>query len=190
MESVIISYVNKALSEKPDFLAHTRRVVDYSKIIATTENVDMDILVMSAWLHDICWYNQEINSDTLKNHAQESAIQAREILEKINMSDKVIANVSETIAAHEQLPDKPTIEMRILFEADHLDRLGAIGISRIFSTVGVKVGLELINKNILPQMETWFTTRKGFDLAREKIHFLNMFADNYNKEIMDSQKGR
>ena len=37
-------------------------------------------------------------------------------------------------------------------------------------------------------METWFTTKKGFDLAREKIHFLNMFADNYNKEIMDSQK--
>ena len=96
--------------------------------------------------------------------------------------------LSSTIVAHEQLPDNPSIEMRILFEADHLDRLGAIGISRIFSTWGVKTGLEIINKNILPQMETWFTTRKGFDLAREKIHFLNMFADNYNKEIIDSKR--
>lgn len=188
MESVIISYVTKALSEKPDILAHTRRVVDYSKIIATTENVDMDILVMSAWLHDICWYDRDMNLDTLKNHAQESSIMAKDILEKINMSDKVIDKVSSTIAGHEQLPENPTIEMRILSEADHLDHIGAIGISRIFSTWGVKTGLEIINKRILPQMETWFTTKKGFDLAREKIHFLNMFADNYNKEIMDSKR--
>ncbi|MBW6462271.1 MAG: HD domain-containing protein [DPANN group archaeon] len=184
MESVIKSYVINAFSKKPDFLDHTRRIAGYSKIIGATEKVDMDVLMMSAWLHDIYWSNHELNTDTLKNHAQESAIIAKDILGKINMSDKVIDKVSGTIAAHEQLPDNPTIEMRILFEADHIDRLGAIGISRIFSIWGVKAGLELINKNILPQMETWFATKKGFDLAHEKIHFLNMFADYYNTEII------
>ncbi|NOQ55593.1 MAG: HD domain-containing protein [Nanohaloarchaea archaeon] len=188
MESVIASYVTNALAEQPDILAHTNRVVNYCKIIGKTEKVNMDILMMSAWLHDICWSNQEINPETIKTHAQESSIMAKEILEKINMSDNVVEKVSSAIASHEQLNENPSNEMRILFEADHLDRLGAIGISRIFSTYGVKAGLEIINKRILPFMETWFVTKKGFDLAREKIHFLNMFADNYNDELIRVQK--
>ncbi len=37
-------------------------------------------------------------------------------------------------------------------------------------------------------MENWFSTKKGFKLAREKIHFLNVFVDNYNKEIIEVKK--
>ncbi len=189
MESLLADYVRKALSEKPDILAHTSRVVGYCKAIGRTEDVDMDILISSAWLHDICWSRLMMSPENLAIHAEESAKVAKDVLNKINMSDRVTEKIVTAISVHESLPENPSIEARILFEADHLDLIGAVGISKIFSSLSIKDGLDIINTKILPSMDEWFTTKKGFELAREKIHFLNLFADNYNKEIVEANKG-
>ncbi len=188
MESLISGYVKTALSEKPDILAHTLRVVRYCKAIGRTEDADMDILLSSAWLHDICWSKLDMSPENLAVYAEESAKAARDALNKINMSDRVTEKIVSAISVHESLPDSPSIEARILFEADNLDRIGAVGISKIFSSCGIKGGLDIINTKILPSMEKWFTTRKGFELAKEKINFLNLFVDNYNKEIIEANK--
>ncbi|MCK4808575.1 MAG: HD domain-containing protein [Candidatus Aenigmarchaeota archaeon] len=189
MESLISDYVKKALSKKPDILTHTLRVVGYCKAIGRTEDADMDILISSAWLHDICWSKLDMSPENLAVHAEESAKLAKDVLNKMNMSDRMAEKIVSAISVHESLPDSPSIEAKILFEADHLDRIGAVGISKIFSSWGIKGGLDIINTKILPSMEEWFTTRKGFELAKEKIIFLNLFVDNYNKEIIEANKG-
>ncbi|MCK5373250.1 MAG: HD domain-containing protein [Candidatus Aenigmarchaeota archaeon] len=188
MESLISDYVKKALSKKPDILAHTLRVVGYCKAIGRTEDADMDILISSAWLHDICWSKLDMSPENLAVHAEESAKLAKDVLNKMNMSDRMAEKIVSAISVHESLPDSPSIEAKILFEADHLDLIGAVGISKIFSSCSIKDSLDIINTKILPSMEKWFTTRKGFELAKEKINFLNLFVDNYNKEIIEANK--
>ncbi|MEA3229929.1 MAG: HD domain-containing protein [archaeon] len=189
MESLISGYVEKALSQKPETFAHTKRVVNYCKIIAKTEEADMNILITAAWLHDICWSGLDITSKNIEAHPQKSAELARKILTKINISDRIIQKIISAIANHELRQENPEIEQKILFEADHLDRIGAIGISRLFSSWGITDSLKTINTKILPDMHSWFSTKKGIEFAKGKMEFLNLFVDNYNTETLNSARG-
>ena len=116
---------------------HVLRVLANAQHIGATEDANMDILRTAVLLHDIARANQY---RTGKDHAAEGARLAREILEEAGQPDAFIEAVCHAIAAHRFRVNNPpkTLEAKILYDADKLDSIGAVGIARAFAFGGYK----------------------------------------------------
>ena len=110
---------------------HILRVYHMAERLAKEENVDLEILRAAALLHDAV--GGAPNSATRGSHHLISAEFAGEVLTQEGWSEERIATVQHCIRAHRYRSDgeaPQTIEARILFDADKLDVLGAIGAAR------------------------------------------------------------
>jgi len=117
---------------------HVMRVYNLCLNLAKGERVDRGILAAATLLHDIGG-DKELSDKTGKtDHAIESAKMAGPILNKLGYSGDKILKIQECIISHRYKTDnKPkSIEAKLLFDADKLDALGAIGIARSFVWVG------------------------------------------------------
>lgn len=127
--------VEKELSQADHDIDHTMRVYNLSLKLAKDKNADLDVLKAAALLHDIARAREDKGEG---DHALLGAEMAIPLLQKIGFSEDKIQKVQECIASHryrgEQEPK--SIEAKILFDADKLDSLGAIGIARAFAWVG------------------------------------------------------
>jgi uncharacterized protein len=117
---------------------HVYRVRRLALRIAEGEDVDLGVIEIAALLHDI-GSGKERNDDTGKvDHAVESALLAGPFLEEIGLSRDEVSHVVECIVAHryrsENRPE--TLEAKIVFDADKLETVGAIGIARAFAWIG------------------------------------------------------
>ncbi len=184
---------------------HTERVYRLCLTISQTEkNVDLDILRAAAILHDIARKKQEELNDTIC-HAKEGAKMAKEILSKTEFPKEKINAVSDSIEAHRYSKGiKPTtIEAQILQDADRLEALGAITISRIFSYNGkrnIKVydpkifskkdyvdeqnstAINHFYEKILKITPETFKTEKARELAKSRYSFVKEFLERFIKE--------
>jgi uncharacterized protein len=122
---------------------HTLRVCRLCESIGTAEGVDMDVLLVAAYLHDIGRWRQDQSNGALC-HAQEGARMAEPILKKLPFSEGQRLNILHCIESHRfrsgQTPVTP--EARVLFDADKLDAIGAVGVARAFLFAG-EVGARL-----------------------------------------------
>jgi uncharacterized protein len=132
---------------------HTLRVYNLClKLAQGLKGVDLEILYLAALLHDI-GYPKQLKDKTGKVcHAQESAKMAQKILKDFKYPQEKIDKVVHCILAHRyrnQTGVKPeTKEAKILFDADKLDALGAIGIARAYIWIG-KNNAEIYNNMLL-----------------------------------------
>jgi len=112
---------------------HILRVLANAKQIAEAENVDWDVLRTAVLLHDIARADQ---NKTGIEHAAEGARRARTIL--ADETPSFVDAVSDAIASHRFRIEKPpqSIEAKILYDADKLDAIGAVGIARVFAFAG------------------------------------------------------
>jgi len=112
---------------------HIKRVLALAERIACAEGADLSIVRTAALLHD--WGRAEAELQGV-DHAAEAAARAREFL-SAQPADWVDA-VAHAIAAHRfrTEPEPGTLEARVLFDADKLDAIGAIGIARAFAYGG------------------------------------------------------
>ncbi len=113
---------------------HVLRVLCLAERIGSVEGADMDILRTAVLLHDI-GRPEEIREGVC--HAQVGAAKARQILAGWP-SDRVGA-VADAIATHRFRNDAApqTLEARILYDADKLDCIGAIGVARAYTIGGL-----------------------------------------------------
>lgn len=120
------------LADGHDF-DHTCRVVNHAlKLCAQIPEADCNIVHLAALLHDVA-RPQEFQSQGVIDHAVAGAEIARDFL--LEHSSPAIADrVAQAIAEHRfRSGSKPsTIEAMILYDADKLDSLGAVGIARAF----------------------------------------------------------
>lgn len=110
---------------------HIMRVYSMAERLGTEMGADMEILRAAALLHDAA--GSAPNSATRKTHHLVSSEFAREVLSKEGWPEERIAAVQHCIRAHRYRSDgeaPQTVEARILFDADKLDVLGAIGVAR------------------------------------------------------------
>jgi uncharacterized protein len=116
---------------------HTERVLNMAQKIAVLENADIDVVRYAAVLHDICRYEEDI-SKGLVHHEELGAEAAKKILKEKGIDDAVIEKVCACIRTHRfRRGNKPvSIEAKVLFDADKLDGIGAIGIGRAFVFAG------------------------------------------------------
>ena len=114
---------------------HIVRVLALSERIATSEGADLSIVCAAALLHD--WGRAEAQA-LGRNHAAEAAERAERYLKCRGASDQEVAAVCHAILAHRfrAAPAPETLEAQVLFDADKLDAIGALGVARAFAYGG------------------------------------------------------
>ncbi len=131
--------VEKELSSSAHDLDHTFRVLQNAKLIARRmKGVDLEVLELSALLHDIARMKEDEDRTGSIDHALLGAEMAANILRGFNYPEGKIEVVTDSIRSHRFRADREPkyIEGRILLDADKLDAIGAIGIARAYMIAG------------------------------------------------------
>ena len=119
---------------------HIERVWKLSKKIAETENCNLEVVELSALLHDIADPKFHAGNETL-------ALQiSQDFLQNQNVSNAIIEQVlfiiqNISFKNRGEAPKDLPIELKIVQDADRLDAMGAIGIARTFNFGGFKNNL-------------------------------------------------
>jgi uncharacterized protein len=102
---------------------HIMRVYRWAIRLQAKLGGDLDIIVLSALLHDVGW-------EEGRPHEEVSAEIAVEYLDSIGVDPEKIKRVGEIIMKHEDkdTTDDLSIECRIVMDADLLDEIGAVEI--------------------------------------------------------------
>ncbi len=114
---------------------HILRVLTLAERIAWAEGADVELVRTAALLHD--WGRGEAVEQQL-DHAQVASSRARRWLTARDYPPAKINAVTHAIAAHRfrTEPAPATLEAQVLFDADKLDAIGAIGVARAFAYGG------------------------------------------------------
>jgi len=183
---------------------HVERVYGLCIRIGKKEGVDLEILKMAALLHDI-GRDDEIRSGGTVCHAERGALLARQILERLGVSQEKIDKVIHCIETHRFRGTKApkTLEAKIIFDADKLDSIGAVGIGRAFLFAG-EVGARLHNKDVeiretdaygredtafrefslkLKDVKDKMLTKEGMRLAQDRHQFVVSFFERLDDEV-------
>ncbi len=128
-------------------MEHVLRVYSLSLKLAENEDIDLDVLKAAALLHDIARVKEDQDNSGKIDHAILGAEMAEKILRELNYDQNKIEAIKHCIRAHRfRGSEKPkTLEAKILFDADKLDAIGAIGIARCFMLAG-KYGERIYSK--------------------------------------------
>jgi uncharacterized protein len=129
---------------------HILRVLALAERIALAEVADMEIVRAAALLHDV----GRAEAKTIgQDHAVFAAARAREIL--ADQPAERVAAVTEAILAHRfrSGPPPESLEGRVLFDADKLDAIGAIGVARAFAYGA------LVNRRLWAQVDDDYLAR-------------------------------
>jgi uncharacterized protein len=200
-EEVVKHFVNAKRSHDWE---HTQRVHNLCVRIGTKENADLEIVKYAAVLHDIGRNHQDISNGEIC-HAEKGAMVARNLLEKYDVDLEKIEKIVHCVESHrfrgKIIPQ--SIEAKVLFDADKLDSIGAIGIGRAFLFAG-EVGAKLHNKDVdientkpytqedtayrefrvkLSKIKDRMLTTEGKKIAERRHQFMINFFDRLNKEV-------
>ena len=123
-------------------MKHVMRVYKLClRISKKFKDVDMEVLRTATLLHDIGGPKEVKDKSGKTCHAKESAKMAQKILKDFGYSKEEINKITHCILSHRfraGLEKPKTKEAKILYDADRLDILGAIGIARTFIWIGDK----------------------------------------------------
>ena len=182
---------------------HTQRVFQLCRHIGAAEGVDMEVLLSAACLHDIGRVYQDA-TDGKVCHAEKGVELARPLIEPLPIAEDRKANILHCIHAHRfrKPPIPGTAEARVLFDADKLDAIGAVGVARAFQFAG-EVGARLHNPNVdvkdtrpytcedtgfrefkvkLSKIKDRMLTREGARMANSRHTFMAAFFDRLQAE--------
>ena len=184
---------------------HIERVWKLSKKIAETENCNLEVVELSALLHDIADPKFHAGNETLALKI------SQDFLENQNVSNAIIEQVlfiiqNISFKNRGEAPKDLPIELKIVQDADRLDAMGAIGIARTFNFGGFKNNL-MYHPEIPPKLnmtkedykknegttinhfyekllllKDLMNTEKGKELAQERHDFMQKFLDEFYKE--------
>lgn len=182
---------------------HTERVHTLCLRIGRKEKADLGVLALASLLHDI-GREAEDRAHGRVCHARIGAALAKTILERQGCDRATARAVVACIRTHRfRRGGAPrSLEARILFDADKLDSIGAVGIGRAFLFAG-EVGARLHDKNVdvartkpytredtayreylvkLRRVRDRMTTREGRRLAAGRHRFMAAYFARLNKE--------
>jgi uncharacterized protein len=130
--------VEKELSCSAHSIDHIMRVYNLCLRFAENENVDLEVLKAAALLHDIARAKEDNDNSGNTDHAVLSSQMSAPILQNLGFPEEKIKHIQDCILSHRYRTgfEPKTKEAQILFDADKLDTVGAIGIARSFVWVG------------------------------------------------------
>ncbi len=182
---------------------HTLRVHRLCRRIGPAEQADMLVLEAAAYLHDIGRPRQDQASGKVC-HAAVGARLAARLLAPLPLDEARRANIVHCVRTHRFRDDQApaTTEARILFDADKLDAIGAVGVARAYLFAG-ELGARLHNEEIEPhaalpysrddtghrefvvklsRIKDRMITATGRRMARERHRFMVAFYERFLEE--------
>jgi uncharacterized protein len=182
---------------------HTLRVYNLCDHIGKAEGADRVVVRIAAYLHDIARGRQDSTNGRIC-HAQEGARLARFFLETLPLKPDQADNIVHCIESHRYRGRVPpqTLEAKVVFDADKLDAIGAIGIARAYLFAG-EVGARLHAPDIdvnearpytrndtgyreyivkLGKIKQRILTTEGRRLAERRHHFMEQFFNRFLDE--------
>lgn len=131
--------VEQELSCSAHDLEHVGRVESLAiRIAEGYHEVNLPILRLSALLHDIARVKEDQDSSGQTDHALLGGEMAEAILHELKCDNEAIAHIKHCVISHRYrgTTAPQTLEAKILFDADKLDVIGAIGIVRSYVITG------------------------------------------------------
>ncbi|MFA6569273.1 MAG: HD domain-containing protein [Victivallales bacterium] len=186
--------------------AHTWRVLHNARIIASGEkNADIQVVEAAAILHDIA-RPEELKSKGKLCHAVIGSEIAEKFLRKCGFRNgEFIKKVCNCVKTHRYRGGhRPfRIEEKIVYDADKLDSIGAVGVGRAFHFAG-RIGAKLHNTEKealgsksyssedsayreylvkLRHIHGKMLTRTGRRIAKQRSDFMHKFFRQLNIEV-------
>ena len=183
---------------------HTLRVHNLARHIAEAEGARLEIVEAAAYLHDMGRTSQD-RAHGKVCHAEIGAELAARHLKTYDLPADITSNIVHCILTHryrnQHIPE--TLEARVLFDADKLDSIGAVGIARAYLFAG-EIGACLHNPAVAPEDSQSYTrddtgyrefmvklrhvkdhmlTSEGRRLALERHHFMEEFFARFIREF-------
>ncbi len=167
-------------------LDHLLRVTKNALEIPKREAIDVDyfVLISACLLHDV-----DSPYDRKREHVELSARKAEKIMNELKFPKEKAEKVLKVIRQHStETPVEITEnEAKVLFDADKLDGVGAIGIARVFMSAGqrsmsIKEAIEWYKKKI-EIAENMLQTETGKKMIKEKMDTVLNFLDRLEREL-------
>lgn len=162
-----------------------------------TVMVDMDALVLAAYLHDISTASQGF-----QHHHIASAQMAVEFLRSQQVAPELVQKVEQAILVHmtpgtAEQGDMSSLEGRILYDADKLGRLSGLAVVTSLIELGARYTNRAVTGDMLAAMlrhiEERFidlyqslNTEPARDMAREKFNSTLAFLDGVIEHLSDA----
>jgi uncharacterized protein len=182
---------------------HTVRVHTLSLHIGRIERADLDVVEAAAFLHDIARPEQDASKGKTC-HAAKGAAMTAELLRTYPFPDGQQSNIIHCVRSHRfRENSKPeTLEAKVLYDADKLDSIGAIGVGRAFLFAG-EVGARLHIPDVraeetepyseedtgyrefklkLSKIKDRMLTAEGRRIAERRHTFMKTFFERFLKE--------
>ncbi len=158
---------------------HSFRVYHLTREIGEGIEYDDDILHAACFLHDV---------EMSVGHPKSSADRAEAILRETGFDPDKIPLVTDAILNHMPDGSPERVEAKLLFDANLLDSIGAVGFARLsvgaFIWYNMKTMQEILR---YVSRELSFTEKFHFDksreLARDKIAFTQAAIAQFTKEL-------
>ena len=190
---------------------HVYRVYHLALHVAEQEHADGFIVGLAALLHDL----GRTTRDPSRPHAERSAILATELLARYDLPHDAERAILHAILAHSYRRGitPGTLEARVLYDADHLDSLGASGLMRWAMTMRNRRWFEwksyhpddpfaaqrspdeqhyLLDRFFtkLLKLPEAMTTATGRAMAQRRVAFLHLFLQELQQELVEGGYSR
>ncbi|GGA98277.1 HD domain-containing protein [Agarivorans gilvus] len=168
-------------------LDHVQRVVKLAVSLAKQEQANLAVVEPAAWLHDCV----SLDKSHPQRHmaAQWAADKAVDFLKQIGYEPRLFSAIHHAISAHSYSGNvvATTLEAKVVQDADRLDALGAIGITRC-----IQVGSQL-GRPFYHSQDPFCQRRAADDQAYSLDHFytkLLLIGDSLHTEAAKREAKR
>jgi len=127
---------------------HTLRVLRNAEALAAElPEASLPVVRLAALLHDVARAEEIAGKGRRKCHAERGAELAPEFLADFGLPETTVAHVAAAVRTHRfrDNAEPATLEAEIVYDADKLDSLGAVGVGRSFLFAG-REGARLHNR--------------------------------------------
>ncbi len=164
-------------------LSHVLRVYRLCEQIGQMENANLRILRAAALLHDI-----EGDVDLREDHHLAAAEFAGKVLRQKGWDEDEIEEVLHCIRSHrfrDTREEPESLEAKILFDADKIDAIGAVGVARAVA-YAVRAGMDVY----APPSPHYLRTGELAEGESQTVAHEYLFKLRHIKERIFTQTGR
>jgi uncharacterized protein len=186
---------------------HTERVLHNARLIASKEeNADKKVIDLGALLHDIARADEMAIKGKIC-HAKRGAELAEKILKDAGFDEAICQKVVKCVRRHRFRSDQKPVDLeeKIIYDADKLDSVGAVGLGRAFLFAG-REGAKVHNTKeealaspAYSENDTAYReylvkqryisdkmqTETGREIAQKRVKFMKEFFETLDEEIYE-----